>query len=188
MGNQQHRGIISLFQILNQIQHLCLNGNIQRCGRLIGNQKPRLACKSNGDDYTLLHTAGKLMGIFSAAGCGDTDQLQHLIRFFDSLFLGKLIMLQNNLHNLVSNGHNRIQGCHWILENHGNLFSSDLAHLLNTFFQQILSVIENLSALDFSRRIGHQLHNTLCKGGLACAGLSHQSQCLACMNLQADTV
>ena len=62
----------------------CLNRDIQRCRRLIGDQELRMADQSHRDHGSLAHTARELMGILihTAVRIVDADQLQHLDRAF----------------------------------------------------------------------------------------------------------
>ena len=82
MGNQKHGSVELFFQSIHQPQYLGLNGDVQCCGRLIRNQKLRIAGQGDGNYDPLLHTAGQLMGIFLVAFCRNTDKLHHLQRAF----------------------------------------------------------------------------------------------------------
>ena len=64
MRDQQHCGAQLFLQVAHKLQHLRLDGDIQRGCRLIRDDKLRAACKRNGDDNALLHAAGKLVRIF----------------------------------------------------------------------------------------------------------------------------
>ena len=60
MGNEQNRHSKLFIQISNQIQDPLLNGHVQSRGGFIGSQR-------HGDHDTLLHTAGKLIGLLLVA-------------------------------------------------------------------------------------------------------------------------
>ena len=84
MGDQQHRGAQLAREMLEVIEHLALHGDVQRRGRLVGDQQPRPASQPDGDQSALAHTAGKLMGILPGpqAGLGHPrvgEQLDHLL-------------------------------------------------------------------------------------------------------------
>ena len=49
VGDQNHRGIQLLFQIRHQLQHLGLNGHVQRRGGFVGNQQLGAAGQGHGD-------------------------------------------------------------------------------------------------------------------------------------------
>ena len=86
MGNQDDGRVDFLLQLLHHIQNLRLNGHIQGRGRLIGQQKLRLAGQGHCYDHTLLHTPGKLngIGIFKSL---KPNQINILLRPFFSFFL-----------------------------------------------------------------------------------------------------
>ena len=46
-----------LHQILHQLQNLGLDGDVQCCGRLIGDQQLRFGGKRHGDHRALTHAA-----------------------------------------------------------------------------------------------------------------------------------
>ena len=60
MGDEDDAHVILLDQILHQIQHLCLNGDIKSGGRLIGDQQFRLGRQGHGNHRPLAHAARKL--------------------------------------------------------------------------------------------------------------------------------
>ena len=63
VGDQQDRHFPLPLQCAQQLQHLRLNGDVQRGGRLIGHQQCGIARQRNGDYDALLHAPGQLMGI-----------------------------------------------------------------------------------------------------------------------------
>ena len=87
MGNKDHCGMELFFKLCHHMEHLRLNGNIQCRGRLICNQQLWITGQCNGNHNTLLHTAGKLMGIITASGCGDSYCFQHFQCPCQCLFL-----------------------------------------------------------------------------------------------------
>ena len=57
MGDQKQSHIAVVLQFKQKVNDLGLNGHIQCCGRLIGDQKARLAGNRHGNDDTLAHAA-----------------------------------------------------------------------------------------------------------------------------------
>ncbi len=55
---------------IHQFQNLGLDGHIQRRGRLVGDQQPRVAGEGHGDHGALAHAAGKLVRILVEALLG----------------------------------------------------------------------------------------------------------------------
>ena len=80
MGDPNDRHAKFLLQILHQLNNLCLNGHIQRCGGLIGDQKVGLTGQGDGNHDPLPHPTGKLVGIVfhPFGGIRNADQFQQL--------------------------------------------------------------------------------------------------------------
>ena len=67
-------------QILHQLEDLRLDGDVERGGRLVGDEQLGIAGKADGDHHALAHAARELMRILvePAFGVGDADQGQQL--------------------------------------------------------------------------------------------------------------
>ncbi|MOA09203.1 hypothetical protein D3C78_1290170 [compost metagenome] len=63
VGDHDDRQPTLVAQIQEQAQDLCLHGDIQGGGRLIGDQHLGVATQRHGDHGALSHATGKLMGI-----------------------------------------------------------------------------------------------------------------------------
>ena len=104
VGDHDEGGLVLFAQILHQIQHLSLDGHIQRGGGLISDQQLGVAGQRDGDDHTLLHTAGELMGIVAGALTGDTHQLKHTHGQLLRLHHGDVFVDTDALCDLVAYG------------------------------------------------------------------------------------
>ena len=71
--------------------------------------------------------------------------------------MASFLMEADNLCDLILYGHNRVKGGHGILEDHGNLFASDVAQLFLAHGQDILSVQLDAAVYNHSRRSRNQL-------------------------------
>ena len=129
MGDHQHGGTILFSQFLHQIKHLRLNRNIQGSGWLICDKQMRIAYQCHSDNYPLLHTTGKLVGILPCPIPWDTYHFKHGFGLFHRLLSIYLLMELNHLRDLVTYGNHRIQRSHRILKYHGYLVASDGLHL-----------------------------------------------------------
>ena len=120
-----------------------------------------MAAQGNGDHHPLTHTAGELVGILveSLFRHGDADQFQHFNRMLLGLMLVHARMNFQGLHDLLSNGKNRVERGHGLLEDHGDFAAANLSHFIFALFQQVLPFKEDLAAYDFSRRRLNQLHD-----------------------------
>ena len=63
VGDEQHRHAVFLLNIANQMENLVLDGDIEGCGRFVGDQEFWPAGQGHGDDHPLTLSAGQLMRI-----------------------------------------------------------------------------------------------------------------------------
>ena len=78
--DQDHRHVAALLLARQQVEDLRLHRDVERRGRLVGDQKLGLAGERDGDRHTLAHAAGELVRILAQAlrGRGDADLGQQL--------------------------------------------------------------------------------------------------------------
>jgi hypothetical protein len=76
--DKEQSGIGALFQFAQQIQDLCLHGDIESGGWFVGNQQAGAVDESHRDQDALPLAAGKLMGIVvkSQMGIGNGDRFE----------------------------------------------------------------------------------------------------------------
>ena len=70
MGDQDDGGAIFLLQCVHQIQDLGLDGDVERGGRLVGNQQARFAGQCHRNHGALAHATGQLVRVFVKALLG----------------------------------------------------------------------------------------------------------------------
>ncbi|MNC44245.1 hypothetical protein D3C75_931450 [compost metagenome] len=80
MGDQQHGHAQARLQLLEQLEDLQLHGDVQRGGRLVGDEDFRLVGQGHGDHHPLALASGQLVGIVAQAlgRLADADQLKQL--------------------------------------------------------------------------------------------------------------
>ena len=80
VGDQDDRGAARRLQLAHQIEDLRLQGDVERGGRLVGDQELGIAGQRHRDHDALAHAAGELVRIFVDAllGRGDVDAAQQL--------------------------------------------------------------------------------------------------------------
>ena len=162
MGNHDHCRLQSLLKCLDDIQYLRLNGYIQCGSRFIRKQKIR--------------TAGKLVGIITETRTGNPDHFQHCSRFRFRLLPGTFLMKLYSFGDLISDTHNRIQGSHGILKNHGNPFSPDFPHFVIMKHQKIFPLQTDFPAIHMGRRLRQYTQNGFGNSGLSRSCFPNQSQ------------
>lgn len=135
MRDENDRVIEFFLQIFDELENLCLNGNVKRSGGLVADEDLRLAGKRNCDNNTLTHTAGVLEGIIvvTVFSIGDADLTHHLDCTRTCFNLGAVLMLHNDGGNLLADGDDRVKRCHRILENGCDSSAADTGPVLCIF-------------------------------------------------------
>ena len=118
-------------QLGQQIEDLRLDGDVERRGRLVGDQQRRRAGERHGDHHALAHAAGELVGIFVDAHArrGDPDALEHVDGGARAPRRRQPAMAHQGLADLVADGEARIERGHRLLEDHGEPVAAQILHL-----------------------------------------------------------
>jgi hypothetical protein len=190
MGDQQdsHAGV--LLQLLQQLQHLRLDGHIQCRGRFIGNQQVRLAGQRDGDHDALFHAAGQLVRILSlaAARVGNADGIEQLQYPVGGHTTFHRVMLAQYLGNLVTDRQHGIQRGHRFLEDHGNAPPADAAHAGFGQGGDLLITQPDASGGDAADRLWQQAQDGQRGHGFSAAGFAEQCKGLAVPDGETDPV
>jgi hypothetical protein len=112
---------VLLLQLDHQVEDLRLDGDVERRGRLVGDQHLGIAGQRHGDHDALAHAARKLVRILveRGGGVGDAHQSQHLDRAFPAAFArhaGALDVLGDLRRPTVSTGFRLVIGSWKIIE------------------------------------------------------------------------
>ncbi len=153
VGDQDNRGAGLLLQVVHQLEHLRLDGNVQRRGRLVGDQELRVTRQSHGDHHALAHAAGKLMGIVAKTlfRSRNAHFLEHLDGAIARLPLSQVQVQPHRLGDLFADRQHRVERGHRILEDHRDLIAANLAHLALALVGQVLPEQFDAIARDGSR-------------------------------------
>jgi hypothetical protein len=171
-----------LLQGEHEIEDLCLDGDIQRGRRFIGNEDLGIARQRHGNHRALTHAAGQLMRIFVGAlrRVGHADAAQHLHGLFPRRRFRQVLMKLHRLADLSADGEHRIERRHRLLENHRDVVAADRAHLRFVEPEQIAAPIElDRTADDPAGRIGNEPHHGKRRHTLAAAGFTDDPHCVA---------
>ena len=127
--DQQQRHAALLHQVGDQVQDLALDGDVQRCGRFIGNQQIRPAGQRHRYRDALALTTGKLVGVGAGPACRirDTHPLQQLDRLPQRRPRRGTSVQHQRFGHLVSDGVHRVQRRHRLLEDHADAVATQLA-------------------------------------------------------------
>ena len=125
---------------------------------------------------------------------GDADKLEHIQRSLLDLFLGHFGVVQDgDLIDLIADPENRVEGGHWLLEDHGDHVSADLLHLCrrgvdDVKCRAVVLIEADLTADRLAGRALEQLHQGKARNGLAAAGLADDSDRGALRDIEADAI
>ena len=117
----------------------------------------------------------------------DLHELQHLDRALLRFLLRHILVQKQGLDELLSDGEHRIQGGHRLLENHRDLLAADLTHLVLGHLYDILSLKEDLAALDLTRLLD-QSHDGERGHTLSTAGLTYDTQRFSLLHIEGNII
>src|SRR5690606_33280034 len=110
MRDEQKTHLSFLLDLRQKIENLFLNGHIQRCCRLVTDQKIRIAGDRHGDHDTLALTTAEFVRveIKTLFGMWNSYLDQKIQSFFQSLFLIKALMQTQSFCDLIGDRQNRV--------------------------------------------------------------------------------
>ena len=177
MGDE-HIGQIFLFlEVPQQIEHLGLDGDVQRGDRLVTHNKFRIEGQSAGDADALAASAVHLVGIAVGKAPGDADGVH---QFLHPLLQGLLVLFhlvqKQGLSNQGGDVHAGVQRGVGVLKDH--------LHLGPQFEELALTDLGDFLAVkpDFAAGGLLQAEHCFAQSGFAAARLTHDADGLACMD------
>jgi hypothetical protein len=178
--DQQHAELALALQVADEVQDLGLDGHVQGCRRLVGDEVVRLGRQRDGDHHALLLPAGQAEGIVVDAplGLGDADALQPFDGLGPRRCAAQFGVRFNRLDNLGADAHDRVQAGRRLLEDHRDAAAPHIAHAALGQGQQVLAVQPHGAAGD-AAVLGQQAHQRQRRHALAAAALAHQGEGLA---------
>ena len=168
---------------LQQRQHLRLDGDVERGGRLVGDQHRGAAGDRHGDHHALAHAAGELVRIGVEPACR-----RRACRTCSSSSCARARAWPRPRRGVgraaprrsAADRGDRIERAHRVLEDHADLLAPDAEHRLLGQRHEIASVEDRTCAADDAgRRIGQQAHDRQRRQRLAAARFADQRHGLA---------
>ena len=92
------------------------------------------------------------------------------------------------LADLLADLIDRVERRHRVLEDHGDVVAAHVTHLLLAHVEQGMSTIQDLAAMDLSRRHGDKAHDGHGRHGLTRTGLANDAERLAAVERIAHAV
>ncbi len=195
MGDKHDRHPQLVLQILDEVQNVGLSGDVERGGRLVGDEQPGLARKRHSDADTLPHPTRKLEGIGRqpGLGAGNTHLTQHLHSAVYRFFFGDLEVEANSLDELVADSMHRRKGAHRFLKDHGDLFAPELANFLSPGVELgevdgAVALVQNQLARNYPSGWVDDLQKRARGHRLAAARFAHHAERFALTNREAHVV
>ena len=132
MRDQDGRHAAPLGQLDDQVHHRLLRGDVEAGGRLVRDQKLRIAGQRQRDHHALAHAAGQFerIGVIALARARDLDLLQRLDRLLAAIGRRRLHMLAQHVLDLVADFADRIERRARVLEDHRDFAAAQIAHLV----------------------------------------------------------
>ena len=181
VGNEQIGQAQLILQLIEHVDDLGLNGHVQRRYRLIADDEVGVDGQRAGDADTLALSAGELVSVAGGMFAVQPHMVHQLQNARHALFLGLVKFMDiQRLADDVGDRHAWVQGRIGILKDHGGLF----AELLDIGWGlQLFSVIPDFAAGGLI-----QMQDRAANGGLAAAGLAHQTQRLSLVDAEGYAV
>ncbi len=112
VGDEQGGDVKTGLQIPQQGQDLSLDGHVQGCRGLIGDEEGGSGRESHGNHHPLPHPTGELVGVgLHQPFCfGQTNSLQQLAGVFFGLAFAAALMQADDAHQLAADVKDRVQG------------------------------------------------------------------------------
>ena len=173
VGDQHDGRADAVLEVAHQVEDLRLDGDVERGGRLVGDQQLRVAGERDGDHHALAHAARELVRVFAHAPLrlGNADQRQHLDRAFARPAACDRPWCSRSVSPIcrptVSTGFRR---GHRLLEDHADLVAADVAHLAVRAAPAGSRPLKRIGAGDLARRLRDQPQDGHGGDRLAAAG------------------
>jgi hypothetical protein len=190
MGDEQHAGFLAALHFPHQLEDLRLRGNVERGGRLVGDQQRGIEHQRRRDHDPLALAAGELVriGIDHLFGIG---QMHRAHDFEHACALLLLVEAGVNLQyftDLVADPLDRVERGHRLLKYHGHAGAADRAQLGVGLGEKFIALQPDRAALNLHRALRQQAHHGLRRHRFAGAGFAHHADDLVGADGQVDTL
>ena len=176
-------------QLLEQREDLGLDGDVEGRGGLVSDQQPRLTRQRHRDQRPLPHPPAELVRVVLQASprVGYADPLEQLLRLRHRLLARQAAMALHHLGDLDPDRHHRVQRRQRVLKDHRDVTTAAVSHLRCGELQEVGALVRR-RPLDLIAARGQQAHDRQRRHRLPTAGLAHQAQRLAGVDVERDAV
>ena len=182
MADEHHGKVELLLQIHQQVEDLGAHGHVECRGGLVGDDGVGFQGQRTGDCHALTLAAGHLAGQRLEDAVGKAHHLDELAHASLAGLRVAHLVHDHGVHELLADGHARVQGRCRVLEHDGDDAADDLALRCGA--------LRDIGALEvhMTGRGGLQTAHHVGCGGLAAAGLADDADGLARHELQGQAV
>ena len=172
---------------LQHLDDLRLDRDVERGRRLVRDEHARVVGDRHRDHRALAHPTGELvrMLIDTALRIRNPDELEQLHGALPRVVLAPVrVVREHRLGDLVTDGQDRVQRRHRVLEDHRHVAAADLAKPLLPQLQQVLTLEDRLALGDPGARA--QPEDGQHRDALAGARLADDAEHLARLEVVGD--
>ena len=172
--DQQEPHAVLRHEAPEQFEDLLLQHDVERCGRLVGDQQLRLECAGDGDDDALALAAGKLVRIARQRKFRrrQADAIEHAAGALLRVGAVGPGVPAYALGHLLADGLDRVERRHRFLEDHADIVAAQRAHPVFGRGQDV-DPVEGHAARG-SRGLRQELHDGKRRHRLARTGFADQ--------------
>ena len=188
VGDEQHRHALGLLHLGEQVEDAGLDGDVERGGRLVGDQDVGAVGQRHGDHHPLALAAGELVRVGAEAilGVADADAGQQVEDAGAGGGAGQALVQREALGDLALDGVQRVEAGHRLLEDEADVVAAGAA-------QGALVGGQHLGAAVADRAgdvgvVGQQADGGEGGDRLAGAGLADEGEGLAGVEVEGDAV
>ena len=171
VGDENQRQPHFFLHLLEQVDHLRLNGNVERRHRLVTDNQLGLQDQGASNADALALAAGKFVGVAVDLAAQQADFFHHGVHALLDFFVAEIgIVGAQRLGNDAADAHAGIERCQRVLEDHLDVFALE-PHGFGRQADQLFAVKQNAAGAGFD-----QADNGAGKGGFAAAGFADHAE------------
>ncbi len=187
--DEKHRHAEAALQFFQELQDLRLHGDIERGGRLVGDEQFRFVRKRKRDHDALALSARKLVrvGAETLRGIGNADFREQLDHALARGFAAHAAMNFEHFHDLLTDGVQRIERRHRLLKHHRDVVAAHAAHFRFGKVQEVPALKQ-----DFPARVmcggGQEAEHGKTRDRFSRSGFADDGDGLALLHVERDAI
>ena len=191
VGDEQHRHLVLLLQVADEVEDLLLDGHVERRRRLVGDQELGLAGDRHRDHHPLLLAARHLERIlvYALFGFRNADLAEQRNAARPRLAGRQAHVQAQHFAQLKADAEDRIERTHRLLENHRDFLAAQVAQFALRQIEQIAPAVNHFAAgKDAGILLRQEPQNRQRRHRLAAAGFADQGHGAVDGDIEADVL